>query len=169
MADDNETTISIDDPPRLIRPTKDEQLAAARVKALESRRRTQKMKLENKLQEVRILLGELSPDHIDRVIQVMSDRETELRAKHAKVLGQLNDDIQSQSKKREAESASIRRRIEAMSEEIRMLTQAITKKRKSDDNARVNTTNTPSTISEGTKATNLSSLSSLPHTNVRKR
>lgn len=166
MADDNDTTISIDDPPRLIRPTKDEQLAAARVKALESRRRTQKMKLENKLQQVRILLGELSPDHIDRVIQVMSDRETELRAKHAKVLGQLNDDIQSQSKKREAESASIRRRMDAMSEEIRMLTQAITKKRKSDDQAR---TNTPSTISEGTKATNLSSLSSLPHTNARKR
>lgn len=166
MADDN-TTISIDDP-RPFRPTKDEQLAAARVKALESRRRTQKIKLENKLHEVRILLGELSPEHIDHVIQVMSNREADIRAKHSKILGQLNDAIQSQSKQREAESTSMRRKIDSMSEDIRALTHAITKKRNPDD-VRHGHTHTPSTISEGTKPTNLSSISSLPHTNARKR
>ena len=55
MGDDESTVISIDEPQRKL--TKNEVLADARIKALESRRRTQKVKLENKLEEVRILLG----------------------------------------------------------------------------------------------------------------
>ena len=158
MADDS-TVISIDEPQRKL--TKNEVLADARVKALESRRRTQKMKLENKLQEVRILLGEISPDHVDRVIQLMADREAELRNKHSKVLGQLHDTIRSEFKKRDSESISMQRRIDTLTAELRALTQAITKKR--DDGTR---DKTPSAAS--TKVTTLSALSSLPE-HSRKR
>ena len=149
MADDNSTVISIDEPQR--KKTKDEVLADARVKALDSRRRTQKVKLENKLQEVRVLLGELDPDQIERTIQVIMDRESELRQKQAKVLGQIHDTIRSESKLRQAESVSIRRKLDALTDDLRALTQAITKKR-------------DETLSRGKtpSVTTLSNLSSLP-------
>ena len=154
MADDQSTVISIDEPQR--KKTKDEVLADARVKALDSRRRTQKVKLENKLQEVRVLLGELDPDQIERAIQVIMDREAELRQKQAKVLGQLHDTIRSESKLRQSESVSIRRKLDALTDDLRALTQAVTKKREDNNRGK-----TPS-------VTTLSALSSLPE-NPRKR
>lgn len=154
MADDNSTVISIDEPQR--KKTKDEVLADARVKALDSRRRTQKVKLENKIQEVRVLLGELDPDQIERAIQVIMDREAELRQKQAKVLGQLHDTIRSESKLRQAESVSIRRKLDALTDDLRALTQAVTKKREDNNRGK-----TPS-------VTTLSALSSLPE-HPRKR
>ena len=154
MADDDTTVISIDDPPR--RKTKSEILVDARIKALESRRRTQKVKLENKLQEIKILLGELDPDQIERAIQVIMDREAELRQKQAKVLGQLHDTIRSESKLRQAESVSIRRKLDALTDDLRALTQAVTKKREDNNRGK-----TPS-------VTTLSALSSLPE-HPRKR
>ena len=154
MADDNSTVISIDEPQR--KKTKDEVLADARVKALDSRRRTQKVKLENKIQEVRVLLGELDPDQIERAIQVIMDREAELRQKQAKVLGQLHDTIRSESKLRQSESVSIRRKLDALTDDLRALTQAVTKKREDNNRGK-----TPS-------VTTLSALSSLPE-HPRKR
>ena len=154
MADDNSTVISIDEPQR--KKTKDEVLADARVKALDSRRRTQKVKLENKIQEVRVLLGELDPDQIERAIQIMMDRESELRQKQAKILGQLHDTIRSESKLRQAESVSIRRKLDALTDDLRALTQAVTKKREDNNRGK-----TPS-------VTTLSALSSLPE-HPRKR
>lgn len=154
MADDQSTVISIDEPQR--KKTKDEVLADARVKALDSRRRTQKVKLENKIQEVRVLLGELDPDQIERAIQVIMDREAELRQKQAKVLGQLHDTIRSESKLRQAESVSIRRKLDALTDDLRALTQAVTKKREDNNRGK-----TPS-------VTTLSALSSLPE-HPRKR
>lgn len=155
MGDDESTVISIDEPQRKL--TKNEVLADARIKALESRRRTQKVKLENKLEEVRILLGDLDPQKIDRTIQVIMDREADLRQKQAKVVSQLHDTIRSESKLRQAESVSIRRKLDAMTDDLRSLAQAVTKKR--DDN---NRGKTPS-------VTTLSALSSLPEHNPRKR
>ena len=155
MGDDESTVISIDEPQRKL--TKNEVLADARIKALESRRRTQKLKLENKLEEVRILLGDLDPKKIDRTIQVIMDREADLRRKQAKVVSQLHDTIRSESKLRQAESVSIRRKLDAMTDDLRSLAQAVTKKR--DDN---NRGKTPS-------VTTLSALSSLPEHNPRKR
>ena len=155
MGDDESTVISIDEPQRKL--TKNEVLADARIKALESRRRTQKVKLENKLEEVRILLGDLDPQKIDRTIQVIMDREADLRRKQAKVVSQLHDTIRSESKLRQAESVSIRRKLDAMTDDLRSLAQAVTKKR--DDN---NRGKTPS-------VTTLSALSSLPEHNPRKR
>ena len=148
MADDQSTVISIDEPQR--KKTKDEVLADARVKALDSRRRTQKVKLENKLQEVRVLLGELDPDQIERTIQVIMDRESKLRQKQAKVLGQIHDTIRSESKLRQGDSVAVRRKLDQLTDDLRALTQAITKKR--DESTRGKT---PS-------VTTLSALSSVP-------
>ena len=125
--EDDSTIITIEEEPR--RLTKNEVLQDARVKALESRRRTQKLKLENKLQEVRILLGELRPEYIEKVIQVLSDRETHIQNRHASILTEINDCLQSEATKREQESASIKRRLDTVIEEVRFLREAITKKR----------------------------------------
>ena len=148
MADDESTVISIDEPQR--KKTKDEVLADARIKALDSRRRTQKVKLENKLQEVRVLLGELDPSQIERTIQVIMDREAELRQKQVKVLGQIHETIRSEAKLRQGDSVAVRRKLDQLTDDLRALTHAITKKR--DESTRGKT---PS-------VTTLSALSSVP-------
>ena len=147
MADDD-TVISIDDP-RPLRQTKDEQLAAARVKALESRRRTQKTKLESKLQQVKLALGDMDPAQSERMVQIIMDREAELRSKHIKFINQLNDTLRIEAKKREDDTTRLKRHLDGMTQEIRLLR----KKRNSHD--------TLSTVSASTKATSLSTLSPL--------
>ena len=125
--EDDSTVITIEEEPR--RLTKSEVLAEARVKALQSRRRTQKLKLENKLQEVKILLGDMDPEHVERTVKLMLDREAELRNKHASFVTQLNETIRSEAKKREHDYTSIKRRLEAVASEVQVLREAITKKR----------------------------------------
>ena len=154
MADDD-TVISIDHR-RPVRQTKDEQLAAARVKALESRRRTQKTKLETKLQQVKVALGDMDPAQSERTVQVILEREAELRNKHAKFVNILNDTLRSEAKRREEDSTRMKRHMDSMAHDIRSLREAVTKKRSTHESSMRDSLSTVST-----KTSTLSTLSPL--------
>ena len=125
--EDDSTVITIEEEPRKL--SRGEVLAEARLKALDSRRRTQKLKLENKLAEVKILLGDMDPQHAERTVKVMLDREADLRNKHTSFVTELNETIRSEGKKRDHDFASIKRKLEAVAGEVQLLREAITKKR----------------------------------------
>ena len=82
MEDDEDTIIDLPDPPpKPLSDLKRQQLSDARVKALESRRKSQKAALEQRLHQVRLLLGELDGKNIERVQEIMMNQERELRRK----------------------------------------------------------------------------------------
>ena len=148
MADDTDTVITIDAPRR---QTKDEQLAEARKKAVISRRRRQKANLEDKIRQIKIMLGEIDEDKMEHIIQVMLDREADLRSKHTRAVAELNETIRLDGKRREGNDSAMTRKIDAITDEVRLLREAITRKKRSLDE-RASTT---------TKTTTLSDLSSL--------
>ena len=121
MRDDNDDTIVTD----LSEPTakklthaKQDQLANARVKALESRRRTQKAGLESRLHEVKVLLGEIDPKHAETVKEVLMSQERQLRREQRDMTLQLMELIKGEAAKRVAENASLKRSVERLSVEI---------------------------------------------------
>ena len=149
MADDTDTVITIDAPRR---QTKDEQLAEARKKAVISRRRRQKANLEDKIRQIKLMLGEIDEDKMEHIIQVMLDRESDLRSKHTRAVAELNETLRRLDGKsvQEGKDSAMARKVDAIAEEVRLLREAITKKRSLDDRA-----------STTTKTTTLSDLSSL--------
>jgi ABC-type phosphate transport system auxiliary subunit len=72
MPDDDVSIITDFDDQELKKQTKSDQLADARVKAVESRRKTQKVRLEERLHQVKTLLGEIDPERIEQVTQASS-------------------------------------------------------------------------------------------------
>ena len=124
--DDDDTIITdlSDARPKKLTHAKQDQLAAARVRALESRRKTQKAGLEARLHEVKLLLGELDPKHMERVQQAMMSQERELRREQKELTLQFIELLKSESAKRREESASVKRSIERTKHEIEKLTHA---------------------------------------------
>lgn len=123
-SDDDNTIITdlSESRPKKLSHAKTDQLAAARVKALESRRRTQKAGLEARLHEVKLLLGELDPKHIERVQEVIMSQERALRREQKELTLQLIELVKNESVKRMEETASVKRGIERMKQEIERLT-----------------------------------------------
>ena len=115
--DDDDTIITdLSDTPRPKKLThaKQDQLAAARIKALESRRKTQKAGLEARLHEVRLLLGELDPTHFESVERAIMSQERDLRRQQKELTLKLIELIKNESAKRTEENASIKRSIEKL-------------------------------------------------------
>ena len=121
--DDDDTIITdlSDSQPKKLTHAKQDQLAAARIKALESRRRAQKAGLESRLQEVKLLLGELEPKDIERVQQAMMSQERQLRREQKELTLQIIELVKSESAKRMEEHASVKRAIERMKQDIEKL------------------------------------------------
>ena len=101
------------------------------------------------MQQVKLALGDMDPAQSERMVQIIMDREAELRSKHIKFINQLNDTLRIEAKKREDDTTRLKRHLDGMTQEIRLLR----KKRNSHD--------TLSTVSASTKATSLSTLSPL--------
>lgn len=122
LKDDDEDTIVTDlsDSKKLTR-AKQEQLAEARRKAIESRRRTQKAGLEHRLHEVKLLLGEIDPAHIERAQQAMMALEKELHREQKQITLQFIELVKNESAKRKDENASIKRSIERTKMELEAL------------------------------------------------
>lgn len=115
--DDDDTIITdLSDTPRPKKLThaKQDQLAAARIKALESRRKVQKAGLEARLHEVRLLLGELDPKHLESVERAIMSQERDLRRQQKELTLKFIELIKSESAKRTEENASIKRSIEKL-------------------------------------------------------
>ena len=70
-----------------------QQLADAREKSIQSRRMTMKSKLERKLEDLNLLMGDLRSDQVERVGQAMMDLETKLRQKQNDFTQELNQQI----------------------------------------------------------------------------
>jgi hypothetical protein len=70
-----------------------QQLADAREKSIQSRRMTMKSKLERKLEDLNLLMGDLRSDQVERVGQAMIDLETKLRQKQNDFTQELNQHI----------------------------------------------------------------------------
>lgn len=68
------------------------QLADARVKAIDSRKRRQKQRLEEKLRELRSL-GDMPNEQLAKVCELLVIRESELRAKQNELTIKLNDNL----------------------------------------------------------------------------
>ena len=124
--DDDDTIITdlADSTPKKLTHAKQDQLAAARIKALESRRKAQKAGLEARLHEVKSLLGELDPKHIENVQQVLMSQERDLRRQQKELTRQFIELVQSESTRRMEEHASVKRAIERTKQEIETLLHA---------------------------------------------
>ena len=86
-----------------------DQLTNARLKAVESRRRTQQTKLEKRLHDVKMLLGDLNEEQIQRAMSVMVAAES---ARCQEIYTQHRADMQTEFK-------SLKRHIDAVRDEIR--------------------------------------------------
>ena len=74
--------------------TKLDQLARARARSLEVRRRKAKEKLEARLSQLRYVLGaDMRPDTVERVAKEMMAQESRLREKHASLIENLKTAI----------------------------------------------------------------------------
>lgn len=104
--------------PKPLTAAKLEQLASAREKALESRRRSQKAALESRLHQVRLLLGELDSAYIDKVQEAMMAQERELRRKQSDLTTKLIKLITDESAKRVIEHDSLKRSISKLKIEL---------------------------------------------------
>ena len=71
-----------------------QQLADAREKSIQSRRMTMRTKLERKLEDLNLLMGDLRSDQVERVGQAMMDLETKLRQKQNDFTQELNHNQQ---------------------------------------------------------------------------
>ena len=84
--DDASVTVRLDSDTKPLSQKKLDQLARARVKSLEVRRRTQKAKLEGKLNAIRSMLGsDMRADTIERVAKEMVAREEKHSAEVARL------------------------------------------------------------------------------------
>ena len=81
--------------------TQDEQLAAAREVALNNRRRRLKVKLEQRLVELRSKLGDLRNDQIERVVAELIQVEDRHRSKLHEATEHYTDSIDKMSKRLE--------------------------------------------------------------------
>eukprot|EP00966_Prymnesium_polylepis_P120471 2784030-Prymnesium_polylepis.1 len=79
-------------PTKPISEKKIAQLADARVKAIDSRKRRQKQRLEEKLRELRSL-GDMPNEQLARVCELLVARECELRGKQNDLTIKLNNNI----------------------------------------------------------------------------
>ena len=116
--DDDATILTVTDIGRdsrkVVTDRKREQLAAARVKALESRKRTQKASLEARLLEVKSWLGELDHAKIESVQKALLDQANDLQRDSKAVTDQFTALIRDESAKRAQENASIKRSVERL-------------------------------------------------------
>lgn len=87
-----------------------QQLADAREKSIQSRRMTMRTKLERKLEELNLLMGDLRSDQVERVGQAMMDLETKLRQKHKK---RLYTGVESANQRNERRDARAEERAAA--------------------------------------------------------
>lgn len=92
MSDD---TISIAIGPKQCSEKKKQQLAQARTLALDSRRRSQKDRLEAKLDELKRVMAGISDDHLARVATQMMAQEETLRGKQNQITQQINVNLQN--------------------------------------------------------------------------
>lgn len=97
---DSSTVISLDTDGRAastvvpLSQTKLDQLARARARSLEVRRRKAKDKMEAKLQHLRYVLGsDMRPDTVERFAKEMMAQESRLREKHGGLLENLKEAI----------------------------------------------------------------------------
>ena len=88
-------TISVVLGPKPISQKKADQLRDARTLALESRRRKQKERLEQKLTELRRVMAGISEDHLARVVTHILAQEETLRAKQNAVTSAINENLQT--------------------------------------------------------------------------
>ena len=116
--DNDDIVTELEDEPKHLSKAKTDQLAAARVKALDSRRRTQKAGLEARLHEVRLLLGELDPKHMERVLEAMVSQERDLRRKQSELTTQLIEMVKAESAKRSTEYESLKRSIDRIRRDL---------------------------------------------------
>ena len=94
-------TVKLGDGTKSLSQAKLDQLAQARVKSLEVRRRAQKAKLEGKLSHLRSMLGsDMRPDTVERVAKEMiaaDDRHAaevaRLREKQVETTREINDTL----------------------------------------------------------------------------
>lgn len=121
--DDDDTIITdlSDKYTKKLTHAKQEQLANARVRAIESRRKTQKAGLEHRLHEVKLLLGEIDPSHIQRAQEAMMSLERDLRREQKQLTLQFIELVRNESAKRKEENASIKRSIERTKSELEAL------------------------------------------------
>ena len=154
MPDDDDSVITDFDDQELKRQTKSDQLADARVKAVESRRKTQKVRLEERLHQVKMLLGEIDPERIEQVTQAMLSQETDLRHE---LIDQFTESMRAESKKRADEAASVKRHVDAIKDELRALRHTLTSY---SSKPRGLPYDKASTVSTSSNLTTLSALSS---------
>ena len=124
LDDDEDTIIDLPDPPpKPLTDLKRQQLSDARVKALESRRKSQKAALEQRLHQVRLLLGELDGKNIERVQEIMMNQERELRRKQNALTLQFITVLKEEAAKREAEHESLKRSLSKLRNDLQELMQ----------------------------------------------
>ena len=122
--DDDSTIIDISagDGRKLLTPEKTEQLRAARVKALESRKKSQAAALEQRLMEVRQWLGQhVDSGVVEKVQNTILDQARDLHRKQKQTLSSFTQLLSEESTKRAQESASLRKSIEKMRGEVEQL------------------------------------------------
>jgi hypothetical protein len=158
MPDDDVSIITDFDDQELKKQTKSDQLADARVKAVESRRKTQKVRLEERLHQVKTLLGEIDPERIEQVTQAMLSQEADLRHE---LIEQFTESMRAESKKRADEAASVKRHVDAVKEEVRALRHTLTSKSSKQCGLPYDKASTVSTSSNLTTLSTLSSKASV--------
>ena len=79
-------------PSKPISEKKISQLADARVKAIDARKRRQKQRLEEKLRELRSL-GDMPNEQLAKVCELLVAREAELRGKQNDLTAKLNEHL----------------------------------------------------------------------------
>ena len=122
--DDDSTIIDISagDGRKLLGPAKTEQLRAARVKALESRKKSQAAALEQRLMEVRQWLGQhVDSGVVEKVQNTILYQARDLHRKQKQTLSSFTQLLSEESTKRAQESASLRKSIEKMRGEVEQL------------------------------------------------
>lgn len=152
--DDDDTTITVFDDAKKPQTNKYEHLAYARVKAVESRRKAQKVRLEERLHQVKALLGEIDPERIEQVTRAMLSQEAELRHE---LIQQFTESMRVESKKRADEAASVKRHLDAVKDELRVLRHTLASQ---PSRPRGIPFDKASTVSASSKVTTLSALSS---------
>ena len=70
-----------------------QQLADAREKSIQSRRMTMRSKLERKLEELNMVMGDLRSDQVERVGRAMMDLEEKLRGKQNSLTEHVSSQI----------------------------------------------------------------------------
>ena len=154
MPDDDDSIITDFDDQDQKKQTKSDQLADARVKAVESRRKTQKVRLEERLHQVKMLLGEIDPERIEQVTQAMLSQEADLRHE---LIEQFTESMRAESKKRADEAASVKRHVDAIKDELRTLRHTLAPH---STKSRGLPYDKASTVSTSSNVTTLSALSS---------